>query len=312
MDRAEKTGLGISVAGHVALFAALSLGLAVTRLPPPPAQPIEVSFEKDVGLTNAAPNPTPAPPAPSQAPQIGAPEEAAPPPVETPRPEPKPAPPPPTPAETARPEPKPVPKPVERPKPASKKAVEKPQPAEAEPTKPTHAKPVAHAAPAPAPAKPAPAPAKAAHTPRAGTAVATRGSLLGHDFLKGIGSDPTESKSQQAPAAVMSAEALAGIQAAIKRQIQPCANRQVNPGPGANEIKVTLNVRLNRDGSLVGTPRVVRTAGVTSENSRYEDRVRDLAVAAYVGCSPLHDLPEDLYQTPKGGWSNINMTYNLP
>jgi hypothetical protein len=148
--------------------------------------------------------------------------------------------------------------------------------------------------------------------PHAGTAQATHGSRLSSDFLKGIGSDPTPSQSQQAPASVMSAEALAGIQAAIKRQIQPCANRQVNPGPGANQIRVTLNLRLNRDGSLARTPTVVRTAGVTGENSRYEDRVKDLAVAAYVGCSPLRDLPENLYQTPKGGWANFNMTYNLP
>jgi hypothetical protein len=131
-------------------------------------------------------------------------------------------------------------------------------------------------------------------------------------MLKGIGSDPAPAQSQQAPASVMSAEALAGITGAIKRQIQPCANRQVNPGPGANQIRVTLSLRLNRDGSLARTPNVLRTAGVTAENGRYEDRVKDLAVAAYVGCSPLRGLPDELYQTPKGGWGNINMTYNLP
>ena len=146
----------------------------------------------------------------------------------------------------------------------------------------------------------------------AGTAQATHGSRLSVDFLKGIGSDPSSSQSQQAPASVMSAEALAGIQAAIKRQIQPCANRQVNPGPGANQIRVKLNLRLNRDGSLARMPAVVDTTGVTAENARYEDRVTDLAIAAYKGCAPLHGLPDDLYQTPKGGWGNINMTYNLP
>jgi outer membrane biosynthesis protein TonB len=290
MDRAEKTGLGIATAGHVALFAALSLGLAVTRLPPPPAQPIEVSFVKDVGATNAAPQLTPAPPAQSTAPELAAPEEAAP----------EPAPPLPVPPEPAPPPPKAVETP--RPKPAPKPAV-----------KPAPAKPVAKPAPAQPAAKPAPARPVPQHAATgAGTAKATHGSHLSADFLKGLGSDPTPSRAQQAPTSVMSAEALAGITAAIKRQIQPCANRQVNPGPGANEIKVTLNLRLNRDGSLTRTPTVVRTAGVTAGNSRYEDRVRDLAVAAYVGCAPLRDLPEDLYQTPKGGWGNINMTYNLP
>lgn len=303
MDRAERTGLGISATAHVALFAALSLGLAVTHLPPPPAQPIDVSFVKDVGPANAAPNPSPAPPAQSKAPEDGAPAEAAPTPVDTPKPEPRPIPPPPVQAEVSKPAPpKPTPKPAEKPKPAPKKAAERPHPT----------KPAAQAAPTPANAKPATAPPKAAHNPRAGTALATRGTLLGHDFLKGIGSDPTPSKSQQAQASVMSAEALAGIKAAILRQIQPCANRQVNPGPGADQIKVTLNVRLNRDGSLARTPTVVAASGVTAENSRYEARVKDLAVAAYVGCSPLHDLPQDLYETPKGGWSYIQMSYKLP
>ncbi|HEX4736614.1 MAG TPA: cell envelope biogenesis protein TolA [Allosphingosinicella sp.] len=290
MDRAEKTGLGISAAGHLALFAALSLGLAVTRLPPPPAQPIEVSFEKDVGLTNAAPNPSPAPPAQSQAPEAGAPEEAAPPPVET-----------------AKPQPTPAPPPAETPRPAPQKA-EKPQPAKAQPAKPTPAKPAAHAAPTPAPARPAPA--KAAHEPRAGTAVATRGTLLGHDFLKGIGSDPTPSKSQQAQAAVTGA-ARASIAAAIMRQVKPCADRMVNPGPGANRIRVTIALKLNRDGSLRARPTVEDAAGVDDENRRYVERVKDMAVATFVGCSPLHDLPPDLYDVPQG-WSDFALRYNLP
>lgn len=286
MDRAEATGLGVATAAHVALFAALSLGLAITRLPPPPAPPIQVSFVKDVGVDNAAPQPTPAPPALSAAPETGPPEEAAsePAPLAPPPPVPKVAPPTPTPPKAVEaPRPKPAPQPVAKPTP--------PQPAAA-----------------PAPVKPAP-PHAPGHT---GSAAATHGSRLSFDFLKGVGSDPTPSKAQQAPASVMSAEALAGITSAIRRQVQPCANRQVNPGPGANQIKVTLNLRLNRDGSLARTPTVVRTAGVNDENSRYEDRVRDLAIAAYVGCAPLHDLPDDLYQTPKGGWGNINMTYNLP
>jgi hypothetical protein len=110
----------------------------------------------------------------------------------------------------------------------------------------------------------------------------------------------------------MSQIQLASIRAAIQRQIQPCADRQVNPGPGANQIQVTLNLKLNPDGSLVGSPAVVRTSGVNDENSRYEKRVADLAIAAYRGCSPLRGLPSELYRTAKGGWSNINMNYKLP
>lgn len=188
------------------------------------------------------------------------------------------------PPEEAAPAPAPSPEPQPVQKPALKQAATKPAPVQ--------------------PAKP-----KASQS---GTAKATRGSRLGDDFLKGIGNDPSPSRSQKPAGTVLSAQALAGIKSAIERQIQPCANRQVNPGPGANEILVTLNIRLNRDGSLARRPSVVGTRGVTDRNSRYEERVKDLAIASYVGCSPLRGLPEEYYQTPKGGWANLNMSYKLP
>ena len=139
---------------------------------------------------------------------------------------------------------------------------------------------------------------------------APRVSRLDDDFLKGI---PESSGPAARPAApAFDATAIASIQQAIRRQIQPCADRQVNPGNGANRIRVTLNLRLSRAGRLIQPPRVVRTTGVDDENARFEDRVKDLAVSAYVGCAPLTGLPADLYQTAQGGWSNINMTYRLP
>jgi outer membrane biosynthesis protein TonB len=289
MDRAEKAGFGAALAGHAALLAALSLGFANVMRPPVINQPMEVSFVEDIGLQNAVPEPSLEPAAASVAPELGPPEDAAPAPDAVPLP-PEPAPPPPK-AVEAPPEPKPAPKPV---KPAPAKPSVK-----AAPAKPTPAK----AVPAASPAKPAAA--------ASGKAEQARGSRLGKDFLKGLGSDPA-SKSEKAPGTVMSAVALAGIKSAIQRQIQPCANRQVNPGPGANRIAVTLNLRLNPDGSLAARPAVVSTSGVDDENDRYQKRVGDLAVAAFTGCSPLRDLPADLYRTPKGGWSNINFTYKLP
>ena len=103
---------------------------------------------------------------------------------------------------------------------------------------------------------------------------------------------------------------MAGIVQAIARQIQPCADRQVNPGPGANEIVTTLNLRLNEDGTLAATPRMVRQSGVTDENDRYRQRVVDLGIAAFKGCAPLK-LPAEYYSTPSGGWNNINFQWKL-
>lgn len=257
MDKAEAGGLGIAVAGHAALLAALSLGFANAVAPPAMNNPIEVSFVDEVGLQSAVTEISTEPPAQSVAPELGAPEEAAPAPAEAP------------------PDPAPSPK----------------------------------QSLTPAPAKAAPAKAQPKASPK-GKAKETRGSALG-DILKGIGSDPSPSRSQRPTGAVMSSQAAASIGAAIKRQIQPCANRQVNPGPGANQITTAINLRLNRDGSLARRPTVVRQTGVDDSNRRYAERVADLAIAAFVGCSPLRGLPEELYDVPNG-WSNFTMNYSLP
>jgi hypothetical protein len=183
-------------------------------------------------------------------------------------------------------------------------------------------------APAPkaAPAKSAPAKAAPARTaaPKrtvtasrgtGGTAGAPasrpRGSRLGDDFLKGLSAEPSRSTNPNPPAARVGAQAAANIGSAILRQVQPCANRQVNPGPGAERIRVAINLRINRDGSLAARPVVRGHTGVDDDNSRYVARVDDLAIATFVGCAPLRGLPPELYDVP-GGWSNFTLRYKLP
>ena len=157
----------------------------------------------------------------------------------------------------------------------------------------------------PAPAKPAAATAPARPAPRV--------SRIGDDFLKGIAADaPAQSRAPAKPAAAtFNAAAKADVASAIAAQIRPCALRQRALGEGANRIRVVLNIRLTPAGRLKGAPTVIRTSGVDEENSQYEELVKDQAIASYRECAPLR-LPADLYQTPQGGWSNINMTYRLP
>lgn len=325
MERAEKIGFGIAVAGHVVLFGLLSVGFLATPNPQKLQQtPMEVSLVKDVGLEATAPQAV-TPPAQSVAPDQGEPEDAAPPAesVAEPQPEPEPAPP------VAQPKPQPAPPkpapakpaPAPQPKPAPVKPQPKPQPAAEAPAKPAAkpapAKPAARPAaqPAKTAAKPSAAPAKPAAAKGSGTsetatAARPRGSRLGSNFLAGLTSEPSTSTSTAPRAAKIDARAMASIVQAIARQIQPCADRQVNPGPGANAIVTTLNLRLNEDGTLAATPRMVRQAGVTDENERYKQRVVDLGVAAFKGCSPLK-LPAEYYSTPSGGWNNINFQWKL-
>ena len=133
-------------------------------------------------------------------------------------------------------------------------------------------------------------------------------------------SSPTEKPPRQIPsvgidarcsAARMSASAAADIASAIARQVQPCADRQVDPGPGASRIVTAVNLRLNRNGSLSGRPRVTGQTGIDDENRRYADRVADLAIRSFVECAPLRGLPAELYDVPNG-WRNFTMRYRLP
>ena len=114
MDRAEAAGLGIATAGHVALLAALTYGIATTSLPAPRSDPIEVAFVEEVGLESTSPTPTAVEPAPLAGPENGPPLPAMPAPPETqpvPAPQPQPQP------RAAAPKPAPAPKPQARPAP---------------------------------------------------------------------------------------------------------------------------------------------------------------------------------------------------
>ena len=276
IDRAELAGTGAALAFHAALIAALSLSLAhVAHYSEPP--PMEVELVDEVGLTPSAPSPLAAPPPPSQAVEQG--QDLAP----------------------SPPQPEPAPSPQVAPA----------LPPALSPSPPRKIVPAQRSAPL----KPAPAaPAKAAPAKPERTIAKPRVSRIGADFLKGIADAVPSASTAPARAAALtiSASAMAGIQQAIRRQVQPCADRQVNPGPGASRIKVKLHLVLNRSGRLTSPPQVVGSSGVDDDNSRYEERVKDLAVAAFTGCAPLTGLPQELYQTANGGWSNFNMTYSLP
>ena len=261
MDRVEATGLGVSLVGHVALLAALSLALVTAANHPATPPAMEVSFVDEVGATSASPAPSTQPAAQARAPEIGPVEDAAP----APQPQ--------------------VPAPVQRDL-------------------------VAAPSPVPAPAPPSRVQPRPAPPATAGTGRATRRPGLGDLDPRAFGRDPA-SQSDNPPAAVMSAQARADIGQAIARQVQPCADRQVYPGPGAERIVTPIVLRLNRDGSLAARPRVGEQRGLDDENRRYAQRVADLAINTFVSCSPLRGLPQELYDVPRG-WSNFTLNYRLP
>ncbi|TGX40167.1 cell envelope biogenesis protein TolA [Sphingomonas naasensis] len=279
MTRSEAIGLAVAAIGHIGLFVFLSPAMA-----PAPEKlvstPIAVSFADDVALESSAP-------------VISSEEEAAKKsPVEAP-----------VEPDSAPPEPVSEPEPAARPQPAP------PKPAPAPAEKP---KPAPPSKPAPA-TKPAPPAKTAAAAPPSNPRSQPRRDVRPTGNLEGLDLGRTNNRNNgtaSTPPAAMTGQAAADIGSAIQRQVQPCADRQVNPGPGADQIRVVVNLRINRDGSLAGAPRIVGHTGVDDTNQRYVTRVDDAVRAIFAGCSPLRGLPADLYDVPNG-WKSFTLRYRL-
>jgi hypothetical protein len=136
---------------------------------------------------------------------------------------------------------------------------------------------------------------------------APRVSRLDDDFLKGI-KEVVNGPSKSAP--TFSAQAKASIGQAILRQVKPCADRQPYIGEGANQIRLTVNLRLTRTGRLARTPTILGAAGDSSLRSKYGELLEDQVRRIFTECTPLR-LPAELYETPTGGWGNFTFTYRV-
>jgi outer membrane biosynthesis protein TonB len=282
MDRTERTGVGISLAGHITFFAMLSLGLfAATKPIVPKTQPIDIQIVDKVGLTDTVPNPSPTPPAARVTPDIGTPEEAAPEPQPTPAPAPKrapapkPAPPPPAPQPVAPPKPVAKPAPV---KPAPPKPVVKPSVA-----KPTPAKPVATKTPPAADARPRPRPGL------------SRSLIAGLTDAPGVsGAQPNKSTST-IPRAAAGPAVEASLGREILRQLKPFWHSPT--GADAELLRTQLSISLARDGSVVAV-RAIGTTGVTDSNRGQVHLHQEAAIKAVKLAAPF-SLPAEFFDSWK-------------
>lgn len=170
----------------------------------------------------------------------------------------------------------------------------------------------ADAVPPPKPVPPKPVPPAPTVVKPSATRGRPTGSLLDDDFRKGLTQSAARDKaSDAAPGVTMDAKAAADIASAIKRQVQPCAERQSVSGPGASRIIVTIRLQLNPNGSLAARPVISDHAGVDDENRIYVDAVDRAAIASFVACSPLRGLPAELYDVPRG-WKSFILRFKLP
>jgi hypothetical protein len=124
----------------------------------------------------------------------------------------------------------------------------------------------------------------------------TGGGNLGNDFLKGVPNAPATGTSSLMPASQIGAAERSSLASAISRELKP---RWAAPqGAEAEKLVTILAWDLNDDGSLAGSPRVVRQEGVTEVNRAQAQRHAEQAIRAVRLAAPF-DLPPQYYNAWK-------------
>ena len=160
--------------------------------------------------------------------------------------------------------------------------------------------------------KPTPSITPAPPKPRPPAKPSPRVARIGDDFLKGLNDDLAPRAGPAKPAApTFSAQARQSIGSAILRQVQPCADRQPFIGEGANQVRLTINLKLARSGRLIRPPTVIRMSGNPDLRAKYGELLEDQVRRIFADCSPLRGLPPELYDTPDGGWNDYTFTYRV-
>lgn len=102
--------------------------------------------------------------------------------------------------------------------------------------------------------------------------------------------------------ATLSASKAGWLASLLSRAVSQCWNVPAGIA-GLENVVVRLEVRLNRDGTLVAPPKVTN-----SENFPAFGLVADSAVRAMIACAP-YALPPDMYE---GGWEHIVFAFRPP
>lgn len=273
ITREEQLGLGVAAVAH----AALAWVLMTRESPPPPIvvepKPVVVTLSTDVGLTSTAPDPVPeaamAPPSSSSlpdAPPASQPDEFVP--AEVPAALPTLGP---TPAPTARATRRPTPTPTSR---ASRT-------------------PTPRATPTPSSRRRNPAPTPSPSASRRNT---------GFDGAFGSGTGTSNSSSNSGTQAAEIGPAVrSSLAGEITRQLRP--HWTAPQGVDVELLVTRVRFRLNRDGSLSGSPSCVGQSGVNASNRAQKDAHCERAIRAVRLAAPFN-LPEQYHEAWKTNtWS---------
>ena len=152
-------------------------------------------------------------------------------------------------------------------------------------------------APTPKPAaRPAPTPAPTPAPPRERAGA----SRIGADFLEGRSDSEGRGGT---PADSFGPKEAAALNSAISRQLKP--HWSAPSGADADQLVTMVRFRLNRDGSLSGTPDCVSQSGVTPSNEPQKQLHCDRAVRAVRLAAPFK-LPDQFYDQ----WKLVNSRFD--
>lgn len=267
ISTAERNGLGVALAAHLVLFALLSLSWRngpEQRFDNPP---MTVDLVAEVAPVSTSPEPASEMPAARQGELV--PDEAPPAPRPLP-PTPQPTPPPPVPKKVeTRPPLRPTPR-VERPRPEPPRRTEerssRPQPQATQ--------------------------RQAARPPSRDTR--TAGDPLSDIADSVARSAPRGATGTSAPAAQTAAQVRQAITVAVDREIAPFWQRNVPSGLDVEQLRVTLEIRLNRDGSVAGIRQIGDLTGTTESNRPQQALFVERAIRSIRQAAPFN-LPAEHY-----------------
>ena len=101
----------------------------------------------------------------------------------------------------------------------------------------------------------------------------------------------------------LSASVIAKMQSAV----QPCWNAgSIIGAPDPEKLLVTLVFELNKDGTIVSTPRVENALQINLSGNQFWKVAEREAVAAVTKCAPYDFLPVDQYET----WKDMRLNFD--
>ena len=103
---------------------------------------------------------------------------------------------------------------------------------------------------------------------------------------------PTPRVETTPPGSTASPAVKSALAAEIVRQLKP--HWRAPTGADADQLVTVVSARLNRDGSLSGTPEIVSQTGVTASNRAQADLHKERAIRAVQLAAPFN-LPEEFY-----------------